>query len=83
MFPTYNTKAGGFMSARPDLVLNDYKPCSVLAARDGELEAINSVVRREANAVEFTAIRDFTFPKLINYLHEHKIPNYIAATQEQ
>jgi hypothetical protein len=83
MFPTYNTKAGGFLSARPDLVLGDYKACSVLAAATGDLDAINSAVRREANAVEFTAIKDFTFQKLVAYLGEQKIANYISVTQEQ
>jgi len=82
-FPMYNTKSLGFMSARPDLVLSDYKPCSVLAAATGGLEAINTAVRREGNAVEFTAIKDFTFPKLVSYLGNQKIVNYISATQEQ
>lgn len=82
-FPSYNTKSGGFMSARPDLVLSDYKPCSVLVAAEGDLEAINTAVRREGNAVEFTAIKDFTFQKLVSYLGDQKIGNYISATQEQ
>lgn len=82
-FPSYNTKSGGFMSARPDLVLTDYKPCSVLAATTGDLDAVNTAIRREGNAVEFTAIRDFTFTKLVSYLRDQKIGNYISATQEQ
>lgn len=82
-FPTYNTRSGGFISARPDLVLGDYKPCSVLSAPIGNLDSINTAVRRESNAVEFTAIRDFSFTKLVTYLSEQKIKNYIAATQEQ
>ena len=82
-FPSYNTKSGGFMSARPDLVLSDYRPCSVLAATTDGLDAINIAIRREGNAVEFTAIKDFTFTKLVSYLREQKIGNYISATQEQ
>lgn len=82
-FPSYNTTSGGFMSARPDLVLTDYKPSSVLAAPTDGLDAINAAIRREGNAVEFTAIKDFTFTKLVNYLRDQKIENYIAATQEQ
>lgn len=82
-FPSYNTKSGGFLSARPDLVLGDYKPCSVLAAPTGDVDAINTAVRREGSAVEFTAIKDFTFAKLVLYLREQKIVNYISATQEQ
>lgn len=82
-FPTYNTKSGGFMSARPDLVLSDYKPCSVLAATSDSVEAVNKAIRREGNAVEFTAIKEFTFAKLATYLRDQKIRNYISATQEQ
>lgn len=82
-FPTYNTKSGGFLAARPDLVLEDYTPCSVLAAQVPELEVINSAVRRYANVVEFTAIRDFTFARLLTYLREQKLTNYVTATQEQ
>lgn len=83
LYPFYNSKSGGFLSARPDLVLSDYKPCSVLTAASDELDEINTAVRREGNAVEFTAIRDFTFSKLVTYLREKKINNYISATQEQ
>lgn len=82
-FPSYNTKSGGFLSARPDLVLAGYKPCSVLTATTDAAEAVNNAIRREGNAVEFTAIREFTFSKLVNYLHDQKISNYISATQEQ
>jgi hypothetical protein len=82
-FSTYNTKSGGFMTARPDLVLADYIPCSVLNSANETAESINGAVRREANVIEFTAIRDFTFEKLTAYLREQKVSNYITATQEQ
>ena len=82
-FPAYNTKSGGFMSARPDLVIGDYNPCSVLAAANEEIKEINSAVIRSANVIEFTAIKDFTFPKLLAYLRDQKMGNYIFATQEQ
>lgn len=82
-FPGYNTKSPGFLSARPDLVLCDYVPCSVLRAASATLDAINTAVRREENAVEFTAIKDFTLDKLISYLKEQKIQNYVSAVQEQ
>ena len=71
------------MSARPDLVIGDYNPCSVLAAANGEIKEINSAVIRSANVIEFTAIKDFTFPKLLSYLGDQKMSNYIFATQEQ
>ncbi|MFC5302734.1 hypothetical protein [Azospira restricta] len=82
-FPSYNTKSGGLMSARPDLVIDDYTPCSVLSAPMPEADAINGAVRRAANIVEFTAIKDFAFVRLVSYLREQKLGNYIAATQEQ
>lgn len=82
-FPTYNTSGSGFLSARPDLINSDYVPCTVLNA-DNELpETINTAIRREANTVEFTAIKDFTPHKLISYLNSNKIRNYINAVQEQ
>jgi hypothetical protein len=83
MFPTYNTKSGGFLTARPDLVLYDYVPCSVLRATTSDVGAINDAVRRGASVVEFTAIKEFTFPKLAGYLIDHKLRNYIATVQEQ
>lgn len=83
MFPSYNTKGAGFLSARPDLVIEDYVPCSVLRSPNADGAALNAAVRREANVVEFTAIKDFEFPKLVSYLREHKLGNYIAAVQEQ
>lgn len=82
-FPTYNTKGTGFLTARPDLLVGDYVPCSVLSAATGEVEAINNAIRRGANAIEFTAIRDFSMPKLVAYLAEQKMRNYVTATQEQ
>jgi hypothetical protein len=82
-FRTYNTKKGGFLTARPDLVLEDYVPCSVLNANNPNVESINVAVRREANVIEFTAIKDFSFEKLIAYLREQKLLNYITAIQEQ
>jgi hypothetical protein len=83
LFPTYDTKAGGFINARPDLVLGDYRACTLLDAASAELPAINSAISRDANAVEFTAIRDFSVLKLVKYLQDNKIPNYVDATQEQ
>ena len=82
-FPSYNTKGTGFLGARPDLVIEDYIPCSILRSQSISLVALNSAVRRDANVVEFTAIKEFTMVKLINYLREKKLRNYISATQEQ
>ena len=82
-FPGYNTKGFGYLNARPDWVVGNYTPCSVLSAADSTVESINAVIRRDGNAVEFTAIKDFTFEKLISYLKDQKISNYVATVQEQ
>lgn len=82
-FPSYNTSGSGFLSARPDLINSDYVPCTVLHAANEQPETINTAIRREANTIEFTAIKDFTSQKLINYLNSNKIKNYINAVQEQ
>lgn len=82
-YPSYNTKSGGLKSARPDLVISDFIPSSVLASATADPTAINAAIKREANMVEFTAIKDFTFAKLQKYISEQKISNYVQATQEQ
>jgi hypothetical protein len=82
-FPTYNTSGSGFLNARPDLINTDYMPCTVLNAGNEMPETINTAIRREANTVEFTAIKDFTPQKLISYLSSNKIKNYVNAVQEQ
>jgi hypothetical protein len=82
-FPTYNTSGSGFLSARPDLINSDYVPCTVLHAVNELPDTINTAIRREANTVEFTAIKDFTPQKLIAYLSSNKISNYVNAVQEQ
>lgn len=82
-FPSYNTKSGGFLNARPDMVIGDYIPCSVLSATSSDVESINLAVRREANVVEFTAFKDFSFSKLVGYLVDQKLKNYVNAVQEQ
>jgi hypothetical protein len=82
-FPTYNTSGSGFLRARPDLINSDYVPCTVLHALNEMPETINRAIRREANTVEFTAIKDFTPKKLIAYLSSNKIGNYVNVVQEQ
>jgi hypothetical protein len=82
-FPSYNTSGSGFLSARPDLIFSDYVPCTVLHADNDSPDAINTAIRRQANTVEFTAIKDFTPQKLISYLSANKIQNYVNTVQEQ
>lgn len=82
-YPTYNTANSGLLNARPDLVLSAFSPCSVLGSPDSDADHLNSSIRREANTVEFTAIKDFNFAKLTQYLVDQKLQNYIKGTQEQ
>jgi hypothetical protein len=82
-YPKYNTATSGLLNARPDLVLSAFSPCSVLGSPDSDADHINNSIRREANTVEFTAIKDFNFSKLAQYLVDQKLQNYIKGTQEQ
>ncbi len=83
LYPSYNTRGTGFLNARPDIVIADYVPCSILRSPDDSQEKLNAALRRDANVVEFTSIKDFTLDKLVNYIRTQKLPNYIAAVQEQ
>lgn len=82
-YPSYNTKGSGFLGARPDIVIADYVPCSILRSHDDSQANLNGALRRDANVVEFTAIKDFSFDKLATYIRTHKLKNYITAVQEQ
>ena len=82
-FPGYNTTGLGFLSARPDIVQFDYVPCSILRSTDDTQANLNAALRRDASVVEFTAIKDFSLDKLVTYLRDQKMRNYINAVQEQ
>ena len=78
----YNTTASGFLTYRPDYVVTDFKPCSILEAASDDQAAINAAIRRDAHVLEFTAQRALSAATVRTYL-EGKLPNYVRVTQEQ
>lgn len=82
LFPAYNTGAPGFLRCRPDLVLSDYTPCSVLGAVAETAEAVTSAIRRSARAFEFTTLKDPSKDGVVNYL-KTKVENYVEVVRDQ
>jgi hypothetical protein len=82
-YPEYNTKTGGLLDARPDLVVAPYVPCSILSSKDDMQANLNAALRRDGNVAEFTAIKEFSIDKLVAYLRDQKMKNYVSAVQEQ
>ena len=82
IFPTYNTNSTGFLSYRPDYVIEPYTPCSILKSKDRNIDSINNSIKRNANVIEFTAIKELDIDKIILYL-EKKITNYIDILEKQ
>jgi len=82
LYPNYNTGGRGYLSYRPDLVLGDYEPCSLLGADNEDQLSLNAAIQRRANAVEFTAQKRPTTASLTAYLAT-KLRNYIAITRDQ
>jgi hypothetical protein len=78
----YNQTSAGFLSYRPDLVISQFAPCSILSAASNGINDINSAIRRNAHTFEFTAIDDMTTAKIKGYLGM-KLKNYAEVTQEQ
>jgi hypothetical protein len=81
-FPNYNSSSDGFLTYRPDVVINSYRPCRILAANSPNIEDINTAIRRDAHVFEFTAIKDLDSTKIQGYL-KTKIQNYIEVVREQ
>lgn len=79
-FTAYNTTGGGESKKRPDLVLKDYVPCSILSAQDSSSSKIGEAIVRSYHAVEITTIKGADSKKVIDYLDD-KIPNYIELLQ--
>lgn len=82
VLPGYNTSASGFLSYRPDFVVNDFTPCAVSDAPDDTNDAIRAAIRRSAHVFEFTAIAAGD-PGLVKSYLASKLPNYVRVTQEQ
>lgn len=82
LFSSYNTCSTGFLNYRPDYVIEPYSPCSILNAKDNEIDSINNAIKRSANVIEFTAIKDLDINKITSYLQK-KITNYIDILEKQ
>jgi hypothetical protein len=75
VFGSFNRGLQVYPSLRPDLILEQYEPCSVTASPAGDATTINQTIRRRAHLVEFTAFLSNSFQGLDAYLQD-KISNY-------
>ncbi|MDO4918786.1 hypothetical protein [Kocuria sp.] len=82
ILPGYDTAADGFLTYRPDFVVTDFTPASLLSSLSDDPAAIRTAIRRSAHVFEFTAINDTSTQKIKGYL-ESKLGNYVSVTQEQ
>jgi hypothetical protein len=79
LFPSYNTGSPGFLDYRPDLIVSDFVPCSILAATSRT--AIPDAIQRNGHVVEFTATRSASADAISGYL-DPKLLNYVRITSE-
>jgi hypothetical protein len=82
LLPGYNKVQDGFLSYRPDYVAAPYIPCSILAAGTANIEKINEAIYRDAHALEFTAMEQFSVANVRTYL-QTKLKNYVEVVREQ
>lgn len=82
VLPGYDTGGDGFLSYRPDFVVNPFKPCSIVTALSEEQMAINAAIRRDAHVFEFTALKTYSSDAVRGYI-AGKFANYVEVTQEQ
>gem|GEM_PF-1158887 len=75
VFGSFNRGLRAYPSLRPDLILEQYEPCSVTASPAGDATTINQTIRRRAHVVEFTAFLSSSLQGLDTYL-QGKISNY-------
>ena len=80
--PSYNRTDVGFLSYRPDLVVEPYRVCTVLNAISDSREAINEAIKRNAHVFEFTASKAYSSESALTYL-KTKLPNYVAILEQQ
>lgn len=78
----YNQRGSGFLAYRPDLVVEDYVPCSVVEAVSSDHEAVSAAIRRRTHALEVTAQQSPTLASVQGYLAT-KLPNYVRVMKDQ
>lgn len=81
IFPSYNMTSQGFLSYRPDVVIEPYTPCAMFSAVNKTERGINSAIKRDAHTIEFTAIQDFKPDKILGYLKK-KVGNYLDILEQ-
>jgi hypothetical protein len=82
LLPGYNTSGTGFLNHRPDYVVADYTPASLMDSLSDDPKAIRAAIIRNAHAFEFTAISSPDVGHVRSYL-AGKLPVYVKVTQEQ
>jgi hypothetical protein len=75
VFGSFNKGLQAHPSLRPDLILEQYEPCSVTASSAGDATTINQTIRRRAHMVEFTTFLANSLQGLDTYL-QGKISTY-------
>ncbi|MBJ9983023.1 AAA family ATPase [Bacillus sp. S70] len=78
-YGNYNQAFSKDTNKRPDILVSEYKPCSILMAPIKE--DIKESIKRTCHAVEITSIKDVSSQKVKDYLKK-KLPNYIELIKE-
>lgn len=78
-FDNYNKAFSKDTNKRPDLLISEYIPCSILSAISKD--NIKDCIKRTCHAVEITSIKDSDSIKVKDYLKK-KLPNYIELIKE-
>lgn len=76
VFPDYNTKRLNTLSYRPDRVVSDFEPCTILNGAPNNIDAINRSIACRGNILEFTAQKSASIETIKSYL-KAKIENYV------
>ena len=78
-FDKYNTVFSKSTNKRPDILISEYVPCSILSAVGKD--NIKDCIKRTCHAIEITSIKDADSVKVKDYLKK-KLPNYIELIME-
>lgn len=78
-FSRYNHTFSSSTNKRPDILVSEYVPCSLLIA--ATKQEIKDMIKRTCHAIEITSIKDADGRKVKDYLKK-KLPNYIELIME-
>lgn len=82
LYPTYDQASAAYLSYRPDLIVSDFVPCSLLSATSEVPTALSKATQRVAVTWEFTSQQRTDGSTISDYLGQ-KLANYVRVTQEQ